>query len=474
MMQKFLMTRRSMLFSLVGLMLTTMLTIWGCGGSSSTGSGNYSAPEKQVVTTTVTKSGNALVEADELKRWIDEGKVNAPFINQDRVVILDVGNADYKKGHIPGAQDIAAGSAAFMDNTRAEGPFNVTGNMVATGEQIDALVQKAGINGNTTIVLTATGNTINVARAYATLRYWGFDKSRLKVLQGGNAAWTAANYAYSVDTPVVTASAFSVAPASTGTRINTAMRVSLSEMIAQVKEIVAGNPNNVTILDTIRPANQITSTTDLIDATKYTPMEGAIKGSYRFPYADVVDPVKKGMYFKDAATLLADISAGTDSKNNPMGNAKRDATKTFIVQCRAGNAASVAYFVLDGIAYYNSSIDVKWYDGSYGQWNLLVSKDKVGTGGKNAGGQLVVGSIWDATSLMDNLTYSVDRLDYDSAKKALGGTDPRPVVEYAGRTYFKEPTFEEGNQIENTDRAYRSKAITTNTGTSGGSAGGGC
>lgn len=455
--QRLLMTRRSMLFSLVGLMLTTMLTIWGCGGSDSTGSGSYSDPTQQVVTTTVTRSGNALVEADELKAWMDEGKVNAPLGNYDRVVILDVGNSTYAStGHIPGAQDIAAGSSAFIDNARAEGPFNITGQMVCGGKQMDALIQAAGIDGNTTIVI-AGGNTTNIARAYTTLRYWGFDKKRLKVLQGGQAAWTTAGYELTKAIPKITPSSFAVAPAVNYTRVNTDMRVSLAEMIAYVKGIAAGNPNNVVILDNIRPATHVTNTTDLIDPGN-TPMEGAIKGSYRLPSGSLVTA---GLYWKDAATLQTDISNAPDFQDNPMGDAKRNTAKVFITQCRAGNAASVGFFAVDGIAYYNSNVDVKWYDGSYGQWNLLVSKDKVGTGGLNAGGQLAVGSIWETTSLMDNLTYNVDLA--------------KPVVEYANRVYAVEPSFVDGNQVESEDSAYRS-AVTDGGGSAGGgaSAGGGC
>lgn len=464
MMHKFLLTRRSMLYSLVGMLLTAMLTLWGCGGSGSSSDGSYPNPvDPAKITTTVTKSGNALVSADELKQWYDEGKVNAPFGNIDRVVILHLGtNAaapNYASGHIPGAQLIAGGSGAFMDNARAEGPFNTTGAMVCTGKTIDALIQAAGIDGNTTIVLTTdTTSTINMTRAYATLRYWGFAKNRIKVLQGGNAAWIAAGYELTKAVPQITTSAYSVAPGNT-TRINTDVRASLSEMITYVKGIADGNADNVTIVDNIRPATHITNTTDLIDPGN-TVMEGAIKGSYRYPYGDFVTT---GLYFKDADTIKAELSNTEAFDKSPMTDAKRDATKVFITQCRAGNAASVGYFALDGIAYYNSpNVSVKWYDGSYGQWNLLVSKDKTGVSGTNAGGQLAVGSIWDTTLLMDNLTYTVDK------------SPAVAVVNYSNRVITPEPSFAAGNQIEVEDRAYRSAPASSGGGGGGGGGGSGC
>jgi len=459
MMRGFLMSRRNMLIGAAGLLLTAMLTIWGCGG----GGTSYDNPASNaVVTTTTTQSGNALVTAAELKAWIDEGKVNAAYGSYDRVVILDVTsnaadgtNVYTTTGHIPGAQLISAGSSAFMDNTRAEGPMNITGSMVCTGATMDELIQSKGIDQHTTVVITSSTNTINMTRAYATLRYWGFPKNRIKVLQGGNASWTAAGYTFTTAVPTIKRSTHCVTP-NGSSNVNTEMRVSLGEMINYVKSVIAGNANKVVVLDTIRPATHITSTTDLLESG-YTVFEGAMKGSYRYPYANVVT---SGLNFKDAATLKTDLSAaiGTDGVT-ALTDGGRDAAKTFIAVCRAGNAASVVYFALDGIAYYDSNVDIKWYDGSYGQWNLLASSDHLALNGTNAGGKLAVGSIWDTTSLMDNLTWTKDI------------TPARTVVNYGNRVFTVEPSFAEGNQVETEDKAYRSAG----GGATGGSAsGGGC
>jgi hypothetical protein len=72
------------------------------------------------------------------------------------------------------------------------------------------------------------------------------------------------------------------------------------------------------------------------------------------------------------------------------------------------------------------------------------------------GGQLAVGSIWDTTLLMDNLTWNVDR----------GYT----IVNYSARVLGVEPSYADGNQLEATDQAYRS---TVSGSTSGGATGGG-
>lgn len=440
-----------------------LLAMWGCGTKG------YDDPSASAVTT---KTATALIQASDLKQWTDAGLVNKAG-GYDRVVILDISanaadgsNAYNTVGHIPGAQLISGGSAAFQDNTRAEGPLSVTGAMVCTGAAIDTIIQNAGIDGNTTIVLTSnaanTTGAINVTRAYATFRYWGFPKNRLKVLDGGNAGWTAAGYTLSTVVPSIQKSSYGVAQNGT-TNINTDMRVSLSEMITYVTGIAAGNTNKVTVIDTVRGSTTVVNskvsgpTSDLLDTTKFTPFDGAIKGSYSYHATRIL---KSGLYFKDAATIKADLSAafGTDGIT-ALGDANRDATRTFISLCRAGNFASVGYFALDGIAYYDSNVEVKWYDGSYGQWNLMASSDHTALDGTNAGGKLAVGSIWDTTSLMDNLTWNVDR----------GQT----IISYGSRVFGVEPSFAEGNQLETADKAYRS-TVTGTGGSTGGSSGGGC
>ena len=458
---------RLVLAGLSGIIALTLATMWGCGNSS------YDSPSADAVTT---KTASALIQASDLKKWMDAGLVNKSG-GFDRVVILDLGNSTYDTvGHIPGAQSIPSGSAAFME-TRGEGPLNSTGNMVCTGAIIDTLIQNAGIDANTTIVMTSSGsNTINLTRPYATFRYWGFPKNRLKILQGGNAAWTAAGYTFTGIAPTIKKSTYGVAQNGT-TKVNTGIRASLGEMIAYVQGIVAGNADKVTILDTIRPGTISGPTSDLIDTTGYTPFDGAMKGSYRFPYANLVTPAGT-LNFKDADTIKADISAAVGGDGvTTIGDANRDATKTYIVFCRAGNAASVAYFALDGIAYYNTNVDVKWYDGSLGQWNLMASSNHtaVDTTGAtvNAGGKLAVGSIWDTTSLMDNLTWNVGRTIAVTPPTTPPTTKQIPIINYGSRVYGIEPSFAEGNQIETTDKAYRS-TVFGSSGSGSTTGGGGC
>ncbi|MHB8056903.1 MAG: selenite/tellurite reduction operon rhodanese-like protein ExtH [Desulfuromonadaceae bacterium] len=478
--EKIMKKSRTLIAALLGTVMIAALTIWGCGTSS------YDNPQDAAVTT---KTATALIDAATLKQWVDAGLVNKAG-GYDRVVILDVtanaadGTNKYNSvGHIPGAYLVPEGNAYFQA-VRAEGPLSTTGALVCTGATMDTLIQNAGIDKNTTIVVTSSGSFVDLTRTYATFRYWGFPKNRIKVLNGGNAAWPAADLTSKAST--VVKSTYGVSQ--NQSNVNTDMRTSLVEMIAYVKGIVAGNANKVTLIDTVRgvgspPAVNSTisgPTGDLITSGVYTPFDGAIKGSYSYHATRMVTG---GLYFKDAAAIKDDLrdAFGTDGVT-PLGEDNRDTTKTFVSFCRAGNYASVGYFALDGIAYYGATnVDVKWYDGSLGQFNLMASSDHtaVDTTGAtvNAGGKLKVGSIWDTTSLMDNLTWNVNRtVNVPVVPATVPPTTmaiQTPIVNYATRVYGVEPSFAEGNQLEDADKAYRS-VVTTTTGGAASTGGGGC
>lgn len=455
--EKIMKKSKGLIAALLGTVMIAALTIWGCGTSS------YDNPKDSVVTT---KTATALITAADLKTWVDAGLVNKSG-GYDRVVILDVtanatdGSNKYSTvGHIPGAYLVPEGNAYFQA-TRAEGPLSATGAMVCTGAVMDTLIQNAGIDANTTIVLTTnSGSALDLTRPYATFRYWGFPKNRIKVLDEANPGWVTAGYALTSQPTVVKKSTYGVSQGQSN--VNADMRASLSEMIATVKGIDAGNAGKVYILDTVRPAAGVFSTQDLIVPSTpklYTPFDGFVKGSYRFPLASLVTGTK----FKTADEIKAVISGAlygdSATSSTKIGDANRDAAKSFITMCRAGNNASQGYFVLDGIAYYNSSVDIKWYDGSLGQWNLMASKDHLAANGTNAGGKLAEGSIWDTTSLMDSLTWNIDR--------------SLIVVDYSTRVYGIEPSFAEGNQLEEADKAYRSVVISPSGGAAS-TGGGGC
>ena len=132
----------------VALALTALaLVTWSCGGSA--GTTGYPDP------ITTTRTQGASIDAATLGKWADEGKINAPLGTADRVVVVSVATVanftSTTKKHIPDAVLLDYPSQLTMTREEGLGP---AGTMMLSGPRMEALVQKLGIDGSTTIVLT--------------------------------------------------------------------------------------------------------------------------------------------------------------------------------------------------------------------------------------------------------------------------------------------------------------------------------
>ena len=333
--------------------MTGMLGFGGCGGGGDT---DYPDPTASITTT---KTANALIEPATLKQWMDEGKVNnTDPVYLDKVVIVTVAtSAQYTAQHIPQAQLLDSGSQLAL--TRLDG-VGTSGTEVLDGPSMDALVQRLGINGNTTVVFTASKgqNALNPTRAYFTFRYWGFPKNRLKVLNGGEDGWDkavaanawAASYALTnAAAPTIAASTFTVRNwyvNNGNSSANFGFRTAIGEMLSVVDRINNGSlrtdVSGVSILD-VRGGNPAVyiQTAGVDDYAQYA-MSGAGNTSTYKPTSDIT-------------ARLATFGV-TASKSMTY------------VYCASGHRASSTFFVLDGILGWPVSL----YDGSWGQWLSLI------------------------------------------------------------------------------------------------------
>ncbi len=464
---------RMTLFSVIAV---GMLAICGCGTSG------YDTPNSAPPAPVLTQTSNGLVDAATLKGWMDQGLVNAA--SGEKVVVLDyTDQATYDKGHIPGAARV---DTTEIMQTRLEGVAEMA-QLVADGTHMDAIIKKAGIDANTTLVFTS-GTLVSSTRLYSTFRYWGFPKNRLKVLDGANPGWKAA-YTMSTITPTITPSSYSVTPRGVN-RVQAQLRASLGEMMDAVRNY--DRSKHVIIDDLSNPANGLAtpvtststwtsnmykgipgSTSGLLPyagtTTEYVVFEGHMKNAVNLPQATLYASNKFFPADDGSATSLK-------SKFNAVG---MDATKTAYVYCRAGNAASVEFFALDGILNWN----VVWYDGSWGQWGLMADKK---------GGKLKAGSIWSTYPLSasdpvpnttdtdvpkyirdatDGVTYNADNAPVDSTTKYL----VQPLPYFSNLDTFTSVTDPAANQVENADKAYISPVTTSSGGGStSGNSGGGC
>ena len=486
---------RLLLAALLGVIAILSVGFWGCG-TSSYDTPNYTPPA------VLTQTSNALIDAATLKGWIDKGLVNAT--SGEKVVILDVIDATtYGAGHIPGA--VRVDSATELTQTRIEGVAEMA-QMVINGAQMDAIITRSGIDANTTLVFTS--NSLSSAtRMYTTFRYWGFPKSRLKVLDGIDGNWTATYpTVVSVVTPVITPSGYCVTPKGIN-RVQADLRASLGEMMSVVqnydgtKQVIIDDLSNpASVLAQPVTAGNVTATPPVLPSARPSNMYKGFPGSTSalLPYAvsTTTEYVVFEGHMKNAVNLYqANLYAGNKfypaddgtanslkSKFNAVG---MDATKTAYVYCRAGNAASVEFFALDGILNWN----VVWYDGSWGQWGSMADKK---------GGKLKTGSIWATYKLSvsdpvpnttdtnqpkyvrdatDGVTYNIDNTPLATVAVPTPAVYPIQPLHYSQELdTFPSVTEPTANQIETADKAYISpgSASSSSGGSSSGSGGGGC
>lgn len=473
-----LMKRNTVLrMTLLGLIAVGMLAVGGCGTSE------YDTTAYNPPAQVLTQTSNGLIDAATLKGWMDQGLVNAA--SGEKVVILDyTDQATYDSGHIPGA--VRVDTTEIMQ-TRLEGVAEMA-QLVCDGTHMDAIIKKTGINEYSTLVFTS-GSLVSSTRLYSTFRYWGFPKDRLKVLDGANPGWKAA-YTMSMATPTIQPSAYSVTPHGIN-RVQAQLRASLGEMMDRVQNFDGARH---VIIDTLsNPANGLktpVTSTSTWTSNNYKGIPGSTSGLLPYATSGTTEYVVFEGHMKNAVNLnfgtlhASNKYLSADSLKGKFNSVGMNEAKTAYVHCRAGNAASVAFFALDGILNWNAV----WYDGSWGQWGLMADKK---------GGKLKAGSIWSTykLSVSDPVPNTVDTLQPKYVRDATDGVtyniDNKPVATVAvpspaaykiqplpyfqNLDTFTSVTDPDANQVEKADEAYISPAATsTGGGSSSGGSGGGC
>lgn len=437
-MLKMMMTKSRLLITgLLGTLMIAVLTMWGCGNSGTTSYDVPAAP--QAAAALVTASNDAVATPADLKAWIGAGLVNnnSATVNKQKLVILSVTDAaSYLAGHIPGAQLLNSGTE--INQTRLEGVAQ-TPTQVVDGTIIDPIIKRSGIDANATIVFTVNkgGNFLNATRAYYTFRYWGFPKERLKILNGGDNAWEDAGNALTTETPVISASTYSVK----NNKNNFSLRSSIGEMIALVDNInlgaVSTGPTGVAILDVRGPTSGVLPTVYIANA----------KVDDYAQYSNVI--AGKTNTYKDNASLIARFATfGVTAQ-----------TKMTHIYCASGTRASSTFFILDGILNWPVTI----YDGSWSQWSTYYLNTVT------AGNNLPAASPWrvDINTPATTLPRTTGALTTTGATAMV--LDPVANAMYS----ILDPR---ANQMKIADLLYITPVVTTTTTTpgGGGSAGGGC
>lgn len=175
--------------------------------------------------------GISLVDAE----WV---KAN---MNADSVRIVDVQNkpGTYGKGHIPGAVEVHR-HIDLADETQ-EPP-----NLYPTAEQFEQLLEKLGIDNETTVVAYDDKFGLFASRLLMLMEIYGHDIDKLKLVDGGMVSWKDAGYATSTDHVDVEKTDYAIAYKRND------ILITWSDIY---RDVLAGVKPDITLID-VRPANE--------------------------------------------------------------------------------------------------------------------------------------------------------------------------------------------------------------------------
>src|SRR5438270_5266251 len=154
---------------------------------------------------------DALVEIE----WL-EGHLDDPSI---RVIEVDEDTTAYEKGHIQGA-------VGWNWSTDLHAPV---GREYVDQAALAALLQRAGVGPDTTVVLYGANNNWFAAYAYWLLRYLGF--GNVKLLNGGRKKWELESRSLTMDVPSYATTDLTITEP-----VNGGIRAFRDEVLGEVKK----------------------------------------------------------------------------------------------------------------------------------------------------------------------------------------------------------------------------------------------
>jgi thiosulfate/3-mercaptopyruvate sulfurtransferase len=266
-----------------------------------------------------------LVETD----WVAQHLDSKNF----KLIEIDVDTEAYAQGHIVGA-------IGFNWQTELEDTLR---RDVPSKEQWDALLSKAGISNNDTLVLYGDNNNW-----FATFGYWlfvifGHDKAKLKLINGGRKKWVAEGR------PLTTEVASYPATKYTASEPNWELRAFRDQVLQKL-----GDPNLV-LLDVRSPDEYTGKVIAPPGMTETAQRGGHIPGAQSTPW---LNAVREDGTFKSADELRAFYGG----KGVAEG-------KDVIAYCRIGERSSHTWFVLYNLLGYENARN---YDGSWTEWGSII------------------------------------------------------------------------------------------------------
>jgi thiosulfate/3-mercaptopyruvate sulfurtransferase len=237
---------------------------------------------------------------------------------------VESGRESYARGHIPGA-GFADIPGALSDPSS---PFAFT---LPTARHFATAVGRLGIGDGSHVVAYTQDTPMWATRLWWLLRYFGHDDT--SVLDGGLAAWTAADERVEPGESAYSPASFTACP-----------RPELLASLADVREITE---NGAACL-----VNALSAETFRGQGPSSYSRPGRIPGSVNVPWNGLVDPATNR--FRPPAELAAALNGGGIRADQPV-----------IAYCGGGISATVDLFAL----WLTGRDDARLYDGSLTEWS---------------------------------------------------------------------------------------------------------
>jgi thiosulfate/3-mercaptopyruvate sulfurtransferase len=259
-------------------------------------------------------------------------------IKDSKVRIAEVDydpKANYQLGHVPGA---------VLFDWRQDINDPISRNVLSK-QACEDLLQRAGVNNDSTLVLYGDFNNWFAAFAFWVFKYYGFKD--IRIMNGGRKKWLEEDREISKDIPNYPKGNFKASDPDKNIRV----------FLNEVKHAL-DTKDRIKMVD-VRSPKEFTG--EILAPPEY-PTEhaqrgGHIPGAENIPWAQAVND--KDGTFKSADELrkLYDSKGITPDKE-------------IIAYCRIGERSSHTWFVLQYLLGYP---DVKNYDGSWTEWGNMIA-----------------------------------------------------------------------------------------------------
>lgn len=265
-------------------------------------------------------------------QWVEDHQKDSKV----RIAEVDYDpKTNYQLGHVPG-------SVLFDWKQDINDPIS---RNVLSKQACEELLQRNGVNNDTTLVLYGDFNNWFAAFAFWVFKYYGFKDAR--IMNGGRKKWLEEDRAVSKDIPNYSKGSFKASDPDKNIRVFLDEVRQALDTRDRIKMVDVRSPKEFT--------GEILAPPEY--PTEHAQRGGHIPGAENIPWAQAVND--KDGTFKSADELKKIYESKGITQD-----------KEIIAYCRIGERSSHTWFVLKYLLGYPN---VKNYDGSWTEWGNMIA-----------------------------------------------------------------------------------------------------